>query len=227
MASMRWSLTLLAVAVGVIVSARLTLQAQDRGGKSETELKVVHPSRRAEDFKAARLRAEPRSVQDALQRPFAFPFREPVTLEDVCRHLRQVLDAPVVLDLAALNRLELTPTDRVQLELEGVRLKTGLQLLLDQVGMTYRVVPEDNLLVVTDGDGSDESLDRVLSELKSLHRDIHDVQDAIAGVRSALGLDEGGPKMRKPTIIEEVPAKPDGNPSAPPSATPPRVRPGT
>ena len=49
----------------------------------------------------------------------------------------------VVLDLAALGRQDVEPDDPVQLELEGVRLKTGLKLLLDQVGLTFRVVAED------------------------------------------------------------------------------------
>ena len=39
-----------------------------------------------------------------------------------------------MLDLAALDRQGVEPDEAVQLELEGVRLKTGLKLLLDQVG---------------------------------------------------------------------------------------------
>ncbi len=79
------------------------------------------------------------------------------------------------------------PDDPVQLQLEGVRLKTGLKLLLDQVGLTYQVVPEDNLLILTDTQGSADPIDRVLSEIKALHRDLHDVQDAIDEIRGALG----------------------------------------
>ena len=50
-------------------------------------------------------------------------------------HLRQALGAPVVLDLAALKRQDLTPESTVRLQLEGVRLKTGLKLLLDHCGI--------------------------------------------------------------------------------------------
>src|SRR5262245_7395617 len=70
-------------------------------------------------------------VQVALLRPYSFPFREPTSLEEVVDHLKQKLKAPVVLDLAALKRKEVEPTDTVRLELEGVRLQTGLKLLLD------------------------------------------------------------------------------------------------
>ena len=72
----------------------------------------------------------------------------------------------VVLDRAALIRQEVQPEDTVELELDGVRLKTGLKLLLDQVGLTYHVVTEDNLLVITDREGSEDPLDRVWSEVR-------------------------------------------------------------
>jgi hypothetical protein len=209
-----------------VVSARLTLRAQER---------VPGEARRGERTPAPEAGAV--SVQDALLRPFPLPFNTPTRLDEVCRHLGRVLRAPVVLDKAALDRQELTPEDTVQLDLEGVRLKTGLKLLLDQVGLTYRVVPEDNLLIVTDKEGSDDPLDRVQAELKAIHRDIHDIQDALDYLREDLGLDEGGPKMRKPTIIEEMPGekekdkggeKPEAKPqeSGPKPGSSSRSRPG-
>ena len=172
------------------------------------------------------------SVQDALLRPFSFPFASPTSLADVCEHLRQTLKAPVVLDRAALDRLELKPEDPVQLQLEGVRLKVGLKLLLDQVGLTFQVVPEDNLLILTDTQGSADPIDRVLTEIKALHRDVHDLQDAVDEILAALAPDEegGGARMRKPTIIEEVPGenKPGEKTEPPPKGATdrPRSRPG-
>ncbi len=112
------------------------------------------------------------SVQDALLRPLDLPFDRPTSLEDVARFLREALGAQVILDRAALDRLDLVPEATVQLELKGVRLKTGLNLLLDQVGLTYRVEPEDNLLILTDAQGSGDTNQRILSELKALHRDV-------------------------------------------------------
>ena len=81
------------------------------------------------------------SIQDALLRPYHFRFGRPATLTEVAQRLSQDLGSPVVLDLAALERQELKPEDTVKLELAGVRLKTGLKLLLDQVRLTVRVVP--------------------------------------------------------------------------------------
>jgi hypothetical protein len=230
------------VAVGVLVTARLTLRAQERKATDRPEGEARRVAQQAPDRPASeayverhKLEAAPvtPTVQDALQRPFTFPFAQPTSLTEVCQHLRQTLKAAVVLDLAALERQDLKPEDQVQLQLDGVRLKTGLKLLLDQVGLTYQVVAEDNLLILTDTTGSSDPLDRILSEIKALHRDMHDLQDAVDDIKWSLGLDEGegGATMRKPTIIEEVPGedKPGEKqkPQPPPAgAERPRTRPG-
>ena len=115
---------------------------------------------------------------------------------------------PVILDLAALDRKSVEPESTVQLELEGVRLKTGLKLLLDQVGLTYHVVAEDNLMIITDQEGSEDPADRIWAELRALHRDLHAVQDAVDDLGDYLGVQGAeGPHVRKPTIIEEMPEK--------------------
>jgi hypothetical protein len=207
-------------ALGIVILLRMDLQAEERPAIAQ-----VAPPRQPEGPAVRPVGAT--SVQDALEKPFSFPFHKPTTLEEVCRHLRLTLNAPVVLDLAALARQELKPDDEVQLELEGVRLKTGLKLLLDQVGLSYHVVPEDNLLIVTDVKGSGDPFDRVLSELKALHRDVHDLQDTVDNLRTDLGLDaEAGPRLRKPTIIEELPAKPNEKPQPSPTNPQPRSRQG-
>ena len=158
------------------------------------------------------------SLQDALLRPYRFPFGIRTPLRQVCAHLKQTLKAAVVLDLAALDRQDVEPEDPVQLDLEGVRLKTGLKLLLEQVGLTYRVVAEDNLMIITDREGSEDPGERVWSELRALHRDLHDLQDSLEELRDHLG-DEGGtgPHLRKPTIIEEMPGSGVEKPRTPPA----------
>jgi hypothetical protein len=184
-------LVLALAASTMVVSVTLTLRAQDRAG-----LKPAADSRAQ----------SPTSVQDALLQPFHFTFTKPTPLEEVAKQLGRSLNAPVAIDRAALDRQGLKIDDAVQLDLQGVRLKTGLKLLLDQLDLTYKVVPEDNLLVITDATGSTDPLDQVLTEVKTLHRDVHEIQDALDEIRTALGLDaEGGPRMHKPTIIEEMP----------------------
>jgi hypothetical protein len=223
MPSSRSGLVLLVVTTALIASARLTSRAQDRGvGTAPTQTAPSKPR----IAQPARVEGPTVSVQDAMLRPFVMPFGEPTSLEEVCRHLRQSLGEPVVLDLAALGRHKVTPLDKVQLDLKGVRLKTGLKLMLDQVGLTYRVVPEDNLLIVTDAEGSEDRLDRVFDELEAVHRDLHTLQDALDEVRATLGIGEGDPTMRQPTIIEELPTRPEEKPEEPPAITPGRARPG-
>src|SRR5262249_25736970 len=114
-----WTLGLVALA---LASATLRLWAQQPTDRPEP------PSQRPPGRS---------SVQDALTQPFSFTFARPTSIQDVAAHLAKALKAPVAVDRAALDRLGLKPDDTVQLELEGVRLKTGLKLLLDQLDMSY------------------------------------------------------------------------------------------
>jgi hypothetical protein len=176
----RWGLVAVAVGAGLAASARWSLLAQDRAAKA--------PPRARE---AAGPRGTIVSVQEALLRPTDLPFAEETSLEVVRLFLARNLGAQVVLDRSALDRLELTPEDTVQLELKNVRLKVGLKLLLDQVGLAFRVEPEDNLLILTDPESSDDPAQRTAAELKSLHRDIHDLQDAVDDLRDLVEDDLG------------------------------------
>src|SRR5690349_14563098 len=113
MRGMRSSLIVGVAAVVGLASARLTLPAQDaadpavaraKGGPGEPQAAGAGTSA---------------SVSDALERPFPIPFGQPTRLDEVCRHLGRALRAPVVLDRAALDRLDLQDDDTVQLELQG------------------------------------------------------------------------------------------------------------
>jgi hypothetical protein len=204
--------------VGLALAAHLPLRAQGNGRPAVDLPQVDRPER---DERAKPVEAH--SIQDALLRPFHFNLPKPTALSEVASQLSRDLGGPVVLDLAALDRLDIKPDDKVQHELQGVRLKTGLKLLLDQVGLTYRVVPEDNLLVLTDKEGSEDPIERVTSELRDLHRDVHDLQDSLDELREVNGLQVGeGAKVRKPTIIEEVPDNADQKPKGEPA---PKVSP--
>ncbi len=185
--------TLMVVAIAVVLgSAQWRLLAQE---KQETPI-ATKPT-------VARGRL---AFEESLLRPFSFPFAKATTLHAVARHLQETLGGPVVLDLAALKRSGITEEATVKLDLQGVRLKTGLKLLLDQVGLTYHIVPEDNLLVLTDSEGTEDSSSRILAELKTLHREVHNLQDAFDELnRSLVPMEEAGPALRKPSIIEDMP----------------------
>lgn len=221
------ALLLAGVLLGLVATGRISLHAQDR---RETDRREPGPGARPESAPergrdavdptdtARRATASPAigSVQESLLRPFRFSFNRPTSLVEVCAHLKQTLGFAVVLDIAALGRQDVDPDDTVQLELHGVRLKTGLKLLLDQVGLTYHVVPEDNLLIITDREGSQDPLDRIWTELRTLHRDLHDVRDAVDEMTDILyGDPEQGARVRKPTIIEEKPERGPLDPEQP------------
>ena len=209
---MRRLMTLFLVAgliVGLVTASHLSLQAQ-------SEIKPVDPPTKSLTVAATELARQGASgsIQDALLKPYAFRFARPTPLAEVAQRLGHDLGIPVVLDLAALERLDVTADDTVKLELQGVRLKTGLKLLLDQAGLTYKIVAEDNLLVLTDKQGSEDPIEQVMAEIHEIHRDIHDIQDALDEVRELTGLtgEERSASVRKPTIIEEVPDNPDAKP---------------
>jgi hypothetical protein len=214
------------------MSGRTRLLAVGLGAVALTATAALIPAQPPADRKLedpTRKSAVSASVQDALTRPFDFPFGKATKIEDVAAELSKAIRAPVVLDRAAMSRLDVRPDDTVQLELHGVRLKTGLRLLLDQLEMTYRVEPEDNLLILTDATGAADQLSRVLSEIEAVHHDVHALQESVDGVRAALGLNATeGEKLRKPTIIEEMPPGGEVRPRPkPPAESPtPRSRPG-
>ena len=237
-----WLFLLAGLMIGLVISGSFMLCAQDRPNRApedpaasakpsaapivEAVPELIGPETRTKSGQPAEREATSSpSLQDALLRPYRFPFARPTPLQQVCIHLKQTLKASVVLDKAALERQNVKPEDPLQLELDGARLKTGLKLLLDQLGLTYRIVPEDNLMIITDREGSEEPAERIWSELRALHRDLHDLQDAVDELRDSLGDTEGdGPRVRNPTIIEELPQagpeKPGTRPDTPGGARP-------
>jgi hypothetical protein len=233
-------IVLCGVLIGMAVSTWVTLRAQAPSEPKAPPQPVVigkpletQTEPPASDItKPSTITAEPKtakgSIQTAMLQVYRWPFAQPTSLEEVRLHLKKTLGVQVVLDLAALERQDVKPEDQVQLEIDGVRLKTSLQLLLDQVGMTYRVVPEDDLLVLTDKEGSDDPLAKMQAEIRELHRDIHAIQDSIDDLTDLLipeGLDL---QMRKPTIIEEMPEQQDPKEKKPaPGAEPTGPGPST
>jgi hypothetical protein len=211
---------LVGLAVGALAAARIPLHAQKPGPEPAPVGTAGPPS----------FEGKP-SLQEALLKPYEFDFARPTPLEQVARRLSSDLGGQVVLDIAALERLDVQKDDPVELGLKSARLKTGLKLLLDQLDMTYRLVPEDNLLIITDKEGSEDPIDRVWAELSDMHRELHDIQDALDDLLDR--ADHGDDlRFRQPTIIEELPGMPGADPAPPgeepapadedPAPTPPK-----
>ena len=71
-------------------------------------------------------------------------------------------------------------------------------------------------MIITDREGSDDPEERIWSELRALHRDLHALQDDVDELRDYLGDDREGGRVRKPTIIEELPEIEGQRPANPP-----------
>ncbi|HEV3120589.1 MAG TPA: hypothetical protein VGY53_01735 [Isosphaeraceae bacterium] len=193
---------LLAAAVVLLCTAQWTLRAQDsprtRKAVSPPQDAPPRPAAGPSTSSAPPARAGALSLQDALLERYNLPFERPASLQEVADTLERTLHISVVIDRAALDRHDLTPEDTVELKLKGARLKTVLKLLLHQVGLIYVVIPEDNLLLITDSQESEDRFSHILEELKSLHRDIHDIQDSLDEILDATdteGVD--GPQRHK------------------------------
>ena len=98
-----------------------------------------------------------------LARTVAVPFGEETPLKDVLNFLREQArepekgkdgpgtPLPIYLDPVGLEKAEEDADSTVAIQLEGVPLSTSLGLILDQLGLTYRV-QQDGILVVTTPD---------------------------------------------------------------------------
>lgn len=162
---------------------------------------VVVQTRTTADEPSARGSANRSRLDDLLDRQLAVPFSQETPLSEVVTHLARELKVRVVLDPAAMARRDVRPDDPIRLDLPGtVKLRTALPLLLDPLGLTYRYVEGDDLLILTDAKGTGDSIREVLDELRDLHRDVHELQDAVDDLYDAIDGLEDAPMVHKPKI---------------------------
>jgi len=98
--------------------------------------------------------AKSRAIQAKLDSPIAIPFASETPLEDVLKYVKQATaddrlpaGIPFYVDPTSLQDSEVTMASTVQLNLEGVTLRRGLGLMLDQLKLTFAV--EDGLLIIS------------------------------------------------------------------------------
>jgi RNA polymerase sigma factor (sigma-70 family) len=104
-------------------------------------------------------RAKTEAILRALNQPISMSFTEPTPLGDVLEYIQSVTVSkelpegiPIYLDPTALKNSAVGQADEVdklpiKLNLKGVRLKTSLRLLLNQVGLSY--VVKEGLLIIS------------------------------------------------------------------------------
>ncbi|HEV3122753.1 MAG TPA: RNA polymerase sigma factor, partial [Isosphaeraceae bacterium] len=103
----------------------------------------------------------PRSkvVLENLEKTFPFAFPDETALGDVLKYVKAASQGPdgsgipIYVDPIALKEAEVTLQSPIQMDLEGVPLKTTLRLMLAQLGLKYRV-EEGVLIVCAIGEGA-------------------------------------------------------------------------
>ena len=124
-----WFWLLCGLVVGLVISGRYRIFAQDRTDvppansspaprpksrelpRDPVELDVS--DQRPAMARAVKETANVITLREALLRPYKFPFARPTSLDQVCTHLRETLKGAVVLDLAALDRKSVEADDTV------------------------------------------------------------------------------------------------------------------
>jgi hypothetical protein len=103
-----------------------------------------------------------------LDEPVAMNFANETPLEDVLKYIQAASRGkndpgiPVYVDPVGLQEAEKTMNSRIQMNLEGVPLKTTLRLLLKQLGLAYCV--KDGMLIISSVPGINQELMESQSE---------------------------------------------------------------
>ena len=94
-------------------------------------------------------------ILDVLEKPISMPFPIDTPLDDVIKYIKTAttgpdfeLGLPIYVDPQGLQTAEKTMTSPIALNLEGIKLKTSLRLVLKQLGMGYYV--KHGLLIISD-----------------------------------------------------------------------------
>lgn len=94
-----------------------------------------------------------RLIHKKLEEPVSMSFANETPLEDVLKYIKSATQGPIdsgipiYIDPAGLQAAGKTVTSPVQLDIEGIPLRTTLRHMLEQIGLTYFV--RDGLLTIT------------------------------------------------------------------------------
>jgi tetratricopeptide (TPR) repeat protein len=101
-----------------------------------------------------------RQILEKLDEPISMSFANETPLDDVLKYIKQATTTPtfsgipIYVDPLGLQEAERSLNSTVQIDLEGVPLKTTLKLILKQLGLAYTV--KDGFLMITSEDSEDK-----------------------------------------------------------------------
>jgi hypothetical protein len=136
-------------------------------------------------------------IMEKLGEPVAMSFNEDTPLEDVLKYVKQITKAPpfpdgipIYVDPIGLQEAEKSMTSTVRnIDLQGVPLRVTLNLVLNQLDLTYKV--KDGFLKITSLESADEAIEReeavARADIEGMHGGIglslEQVQAAAGGAR--------------------------------------------
>ena len=123
----------------------------------------------AADLAAREVNPRSKLIFKRLDEAVSMSFAKETPLEDVLKYIKQATSEekyggiPIYVDPKGLKEAEATLQSPIQLELEGVPLKTSLRLLLKQIGLAYCV--RDGVLIISSVVGINDELREAIREL--------------------------------------------------------------
>jgi len=94
-----------------------------------------------------------KAILAKLDDPISLPFESPTPLEDIIKYIKQATAGPqdsgipMYVDPVGLKDAKATMKSTININLEGVPLRTSMRLMLSQLGLSY--VVKDGLLIIS------------------------------------------------------------------------------
>ena len=129
----------------------------------------------------APMTADAAKVWIKLQQKVAMKFGAEVPLQEVLRSVREATKGDempdglaIYVDPVGLTEAEMTMASPITIDLDSIRLETGLKLALKQLDLTFNVHP-DGLVVITSANSPDVQSDAsaiILDKLDALQKEV-------------------------------------------------------
>ena len=148
--------------IGTLLSTIRKVRQQQDGQPGVAEDAAKLEVRFVEDAASASARAR---IEEALNSEAEFAFQQ-TPLSDVVAHLEQLHGIQIEIDGKALEAIALTVDTPVTKQLSGITLRSGLNLLLRDLGLTYCIQAE--VLQITTPDEAEGRLTTRVYPIKDL-----------------------------------------------------------
>ncbi len=112
-----------------------------------------------------------KAILDKLEEVISMSFNDAAPLVDVLKYIKAATTTktyagmPIYVDPKGLEEADASMTKTIQVDLEGVTLRTTLRLLLKQLGLAYCV--RDGLLIISSEEGIAEEVEEAKKELEA------------------------------------------------------------